>query len=205
MDDAIRAIGSRSTNAQLMADCAKLGYLNGRVLDLTYGLGRFWTEFRPDDLTTNDWDESRGADHQWDFTSVPLPSGSFDSVVLDPPYKLNGTGGSHPSDEAYGVADPYMSINDRHMLMKLGLREAIRLARTGGFVLAKCQDQVSSGQVQWQTLLLNACAAAGVADGAWGKLVDMLHVQSYRSQPARRRQLHARRDYSTLLVFSVRA
>lgn len=33
------------------------------------------------------------------------------------------------------------------------------------------------------------------------KLVDELHVRGYRQQPPGRSQKHARRDYSTLLVF----
>ena len=37
------------------------------------------------------------------------------------------------------------------------------------------------------------------------ELVDVLHVQGYRKQPPGRRQIHARRDYSTALVFRTEA
>ena len=31
-----------------------------------------------------------------DFTDLPVEDDTFDTVVFDPPYKLDGTGGSHP-------------------------------------------------------------------------------------------------------------
>lgn len=196
----VRAIGTRHNNAQLMADCAQLGYLDGRVLDLTYGTGRFWRDFRPDDLTTNDL-YSEEAHLDLDFRGTDLPAVSFDTVVFDPPYKLNGTGGSHVSDEGYGVAGPYRSVEDKMMLITRGVREGVRLSRR--FLLVKCQDQVVSGRVVWQTITITDYARSLNIGGRYGRLIDMLHVQGYRQQPPGRRQVHARRDYSTLLVFEI--
>ena len=31
-------------NSELIADVARLGYIEGTVLDVTYGLGNFWNE-----------------------------------------------------------------------------------------------------------------------------------------------------------------
>ena len=31
-----------ATNAEMIEDVARLGYLDGSVLDVTYGLGTFW-------------------------------------------------------------------------------------------------------------------------------------------------------------------
>lgn len=195
-DGAIRAIGTRTTNAELMRDCAQLGYLNGRVLDMTYGLGRFWNLHRPTTMVTNDLNESTDAMFHRDFTKLPFPDGTFRSVVLDAPYKLNGTGGSHASDEGYGVADK-LTVNERMALMYNGLAEARRLASYGAHILFKCQDQVVSGNKVWQTIEF-ANYGQNLLDL---KLIDMLHVSSYRAQPSGRRQLHSRGDYSTLLVF----
>ena len=62
-------------------------------------------------------------------------------------------------------------------------------------LLIKCQDQVVSGAVRWQTRIF-----ADHAEAQGFQLVDALHVQGSRPQPDGRRQVHARRDYSTLLV-----
>jgi len=196
----VRAIGDRTNNAQLMADCDTLGYLGDTVLDLTYGLGRFWNHVTPLTLTTNDLNPETSAAFNEDFTKTRWLDNSFDTVVLDAPYKLNGTGGSHPSDKGYGVAGDYASVEDKMLLIWQGSTEALRLARH--FVLIKCQDQVVSGKVYWQTQSVIAhMANRGIFKP--NRLVDMLHVQGYRPQPPGRRQVHARRDYSTLLVFGV--
>lgn len=192
----ILAFGNRRDNAQLMADCATLGYLPEPVLDMTYGQGRFWLKHEPDDMITNDLDPYTNADTHDDFSKMPYIDGRFRSVVFDPPYKLNGTGGSHPSDAGYGVADT-KTVAERQRLIQAGLLEGARL--TSRFLLVKCQDQVVSGRKTWQTLQITAYVA-----GVGLPLVDMLHVQSYRAQPTGRRQLHSRGDYSTLLVFEKR-
>lgn len=77
--------------------------------------------------------------------------------------------------------------------------EAARVVKPRGHVLLKCMDQVNGGKVRWQTIeFTNHAATVGL------ELVDMLHLQSYRAQPDGTAQQHARRNYSTLLVFEKR-
>lgn len=187
----------RRTNGKAIADCAELGYLRAEdfVLDATYGLGRFWTDWRPDHLTTNDIDPERGAHWQHDFRSMDFEDRLFDAVVLDGPYKLNGTpskGGPASSDSDYGVGD-VMRWQDRHALIEDGIDECARVAKRT--LLIKCQDQVCSGKVRWQTHLFAERAARNGF-----RLVDALHVYGWRAQPPGRRQVHAAHNYSTLLV-----
>jgi hypothetical protein len=192
----VYAIGTRRDNAELIRDCATLGYLRPewRTLDCTYGLGRFWKLWHPTVLVASDLHPVSPEINAWDFTALPGPDREFDAVVFDPPYKLNGTGGSHASDLGYGVAN-----NDtwqaRHDLIRRGITECVRVCRPKGYVLVKCQDQVVSGRKRWQTMEFTRHAETlGCA------LVDMLHVQGSRPQPEGRRQVHSRGDYSTLLV-----
>lgn len=191
------AIGDRTNNAQMIADAQKLGYIGDRVLDMTYGKGRFWkTAKRPLHFTTNDLDRTAEATFHYDFTALPVDwDDYFDTVVFDPPYKLNGTGGSHPSDAGYGVADSTNTAS-RIGLIRMGLNEAYRVCAPKGHIIVKCQDQVVSGRKYWQTMEI---AEMGHELGV--RLEDMLHVRSYRPQPPGRRQVHSRCDYSTALIF----
>jgi hypothetical protein len=192
------AISAAKNNAELIVECRRLGYLDDdmSVLDPTYGLGRFWTAWRPKYLTAHDLDPERAPHGPMDFTDMArYRDGLFFGVVFDPPYKLNGTGGSHASDAAYGVAIKGVRWQDRHQMIRDGITECARVLALEGTLLIKCQDQVCSGAVRWQTREF-----AAHAESVGCELVDMLHLQSYRAQPEGRRQVHARRNYSTLLV-----
>jgi SAM-dependent methyltransferase len=166
-------------NAELIADCARLGYLapDRRTIDPTYGLVAH--DLKLDGV---------------DFRALPHDDDSFDAAVFDPPYKLNGTP-TASVDERYGVD----IVDTRHGRMQLiidGIDELARVIRPRGYLLLKCQDQVNGGKVRWQTRLF-----ADHAEQKHGmRLVDMLHLLAYRPQPEGRRQQHARRNYSNLLV-----
>jgi len=170
------------TNGEMIADVATLGYLDGLVLDVTPGKAEaFWTIWRPDDLTIS---------HS-DFRHLPFDACSFDAVVFDPPYKLNGTP-SEP-DARYGVDVP-ATRQERHILMGHGLLECLRVSRR--FVLMKCMDQVEGGRKRWQTDDFSALA----------KLFDWHLVDKFqllrepRPQPGDRRQVHSLANHSTLLI-----
>jgi hypothetical protein len=197
MSTVVKAFGDRTDNATLIADCAQLGYLkkDDMVADVTYGLGRFWKVWSPDILLASDGDIDKSpCDVAVDFRALPFSDNELDAVVFDPPYRFAGTS-RMSSDAGYGIG-AYLSPADRMELILDGVAEAARVVRPGGKVFVKCQDQVVSGKVVFQTLEIAEYAAFVRLD-----LIDMLHVQSYRPQPAGRRQVHARRDYSTLLVF----
>lgn len=179
-------------NADLVLRLRKLGYLRDdwRILDPTYGRGRWWSKWTPTDLVAHDL-KTDGVD----FRALPHVDGEFDAITFDPPYKLNGTP-SGEMDEAYGVDTP-AGWQGRHALIRIGIDECARVLKPGGILIVKCQDQVCGGQVRWQTRVF-----ADYAEMAHDlKLVDMLHVSSMREQPPGRRQEHARRNYSTALVF----
>lgn len=195
-EGAVLALGAWRDNGELMADAARLGYVEGPVLDATYGLGRFWTRFRPEGLVACDLNPAKSPlGRPVDFTDLPFDDGAYRTVVLDPPFKLNGRT-STDSDAGYGVDAP-ASWQERHALVRDGITECARVLAPDGHLLVKCQDQVCCGEVRWQTVEFAAHAATlGL------RLVDQLHLQSYRPQPAGRAQKHARRNYSTLLVLA---
>lgn len=193
--DVIAFDPARNTNAKLMVDVHRLGWIgdDDLTLDATYGQGRFWNTWRPKHLLTNDLDPERETNYHHDVRALPFADGAFHCVVFDPPYKLNGTP-SGPMDDAYGVGGGYTNREGRHELIGKGVTECQRIAERT--LLVKCMDQVNSGQVRWQgQFVVNTVVQYG-----W-RLADSLHVLSGRPQPAGRSQKHSRRNYSTLLVF----
>lgn len=196
-------------NAELIQYAHHLGYIPDAhdtwTLDCTYGSGRFWKNWHPEHLIKADIDvidehgDTRLGVVQCDFTAMPWGDFAFDTVVFDPPYKLNGTpamGGPANSDESYGVGTA-QTIKQRYGLIYDGLDECWRVCRKGGHILVKCQDQVSSGKMHWQTFDFTNY----LRDNRNVDLVDMLHLPGHRAQPANRNQQHAHQNYSTLLIF----
>jgi hypothetical protein len=195
--DDIAATGTWPTNAHLIADVARLGYLqaDALTLDATHGEGTWWRLWRPGTLVTMDLVKSAGV--RGDFTRPPFRADTFDAVAYDPPYKLNGRPTAEV-DDRYGVGI-YERWQDRMTLIVAGVEALADVLRPGGIMLVKCQDQVVSGAVRWQTdVVTNAAAAVGLDK------IDRLDRLGSRPQPAGRRQVHARRNTSTLLVFRAR-
>lgn len=193
----VRAWNDWPTNADLIADVAKLGWLrdDDRVLDCTYGLGVFWKKWRPRRFVGCDIDVDKSPlGRSVDFTDLPWRDRFFDAVVFDPPYKLNGTPDG-AVDGRYGVHE-VATWQDRMGLIGAGARECARVS--GDRLLVKCQDQVSSGQVRWQTDYVTD-VIQGL--GGWRKVDRFDMTGTARPQPEGRKQKHAHDRPSTLLVF----
>lgn len=184
------------TNSELIGRVAQLGYLNNdmTILDTTYGLGNFWGYWTPDRLIGADIEPGKARDLCASFLSLPFPDSTIDAVVFDPPYRLNGTERIYVAGDRYGVAGK-QRWQDRMAMILDGAVECARVTKRDGVLLVKCQDQVVSGRVVWQTKQV-AAALAGTM-----RLVDELHLSSYRPQPSGRSQVHARRNYSTLQIY----
>lgn len=195
-DGIIYAIHPYKSNAELIEAAAKLGYLRKewRTFDATYGEGTFWKKWQPDHLHKNDlYSNVWGINHD-DFTDLQWSDSAFDVVAFDPPYKLNGTP-TPGVDTRYGVGES-TRWQDRIVLMKRGQKECTRVLKPGGYLLTKCQDQVVSGKVVWQTDIMTAQA---IHDGL--VKVDRLDILTNPRPQPHARQIHARRNSSSLLVF----
>lgn len=184
-----------TSNADMIVDAANLGYLEGRVLDPTYGRGLWWTKFKPDDFTHHDL-RNDGID----FRRLPYKDGEFDTVAFDPPYIAPGGRSSTGIGEyydRYGLTKAPRTPKDLRVLIGDGIREAARVVDKGGYVLVKCMDYISSGQyipgVAW---VFEDAVNCGL------KPVDQfIYLGKARPQPSGRSQKHARRNLSNLWVF----
>lgn len=222
MDEPVLAMHRWRDNGEMIADVARLGYLDGAVLDVTYGRGTFWKVFKPRALTGLVYPDRmvfyRAGERMWtrrqqvDMRSLDYPDETWDSVVLDAPYKLNGK--PDPDvDERYGVHEP-VARQEKLELMMAGVKECARVVRLRGFLLVKCMDQVESGRQWWQTDMVTAAALEG---GQYRKVDRFDLLGKARKQPMAekrtvlkdgtvklrkaRKQRHAHGRGSTLLVF----
>lgn len=207
------------TNAALIADVAEL-YLDPAMLavDVTYGLGRWWDQWRPDTLIRHGLASPAEPDHYddgVDYRALPEPAGTYDLAAFDPPYVTTGgrsTQGGAGAELAarYGMSSSAMSPADNQANTEAGLAELSRVLRTStrrqepttGLALVKVQDYVTSGRI------FDAVHRTTVAALDLGFIVlDRLElVTSGGPQPTvnrdgtPRRQVHARRNHSTMLV-----
>lgn len=190
----ILAVQKWESNAALIADVYRLGYIRGRVFDATPGRqGGWWADLNR--VATEDI--AIEYNPGFDFRALPIPGETFDAVAFDPPYKLNGTPAMGEMDDRYGV-DRVSTLEERRLLMWAGFKECTRVLKPGGYLLAKCMDQVCSGKVRWQTDWYTE----------WADLLGLVKVDRFDMlghhipQPMEgRKQRHAHGRPSTLLVF----
>jgi hypothetical protein len=130
------------------------------IADVTYGNGTFWKKVPSGkyDLTATDLDPSKSPDttEGVDCRDLPYDDSSFDCLVLDPPYAEGFyASDGKPSDNDYWIKDRYTGESADHsetyheavleMYAQAG-REAYRVLREDGILIAKMQDEVSQNE-----------------------------------------------------------
>ena len=188
----VLAANNWKTNADLIADCHRLGYIKDgqRVLDATYGRGVWWKQYRPVGLEP----------FSGNFLELPYSDLHFHVATFDPPYISPGgrkTSTINEFNDRYGLHFSPSSPADLQMVINQGLGEVASKVRPRGLILVKCMDYVSSGKLWIGThyTLTHALNALNM------ECIDRFeHVGRPRPQPKGRRQVHARRNLSTLLV-----
>lgn len=121
------------------------------ILDATYGVGRIWRglPWQPEERV----DCRDLPDLTWvgDFRHLPVDwTDRFDIVVFDPPHMTDAGRNSRYAERFGALAEPVQHAADISHLYKPFLREAKRVLRPGGIILAKIADQVHRGVMRWQ-------------------------------------------------------
>jgi hypothetical protein len=198
------------------------------IADVTFGLGVFWKNVRHSDynLLASDIDAKEGhgvfpskpvqVQTGIDCRNLPYQDESLDGVVLDPPYMeglyrktkdhLAGSGTHASFRHAYSngkateEAGPKWHDAVVDMYVKAG-REAYRVLKRDGILIAKCQDEVSANK---QRLTHVEILTAYEAMGFYTKDLFVL-VRVNRAGISRlKKQEHARKNHSYFLVFQKR-
>lgn len=186
------------TNGDMIADVVALGYIEDDdiVLDSTYGRGKWWTKWRPaeDLFITNNFE-----DGGWDFRKAPYDDDVMDVITYDPPYVSMGgrkTTGLPDMANRYGMDTAPATPLALQQLINDGMGEMHRILRPGGIMFVKCQSYISSGKM-W----LGEYSTLKCALGLGMEVVDhLVHLSGVRPQPPGRRQVHSRRNYSSLYI-----
>jgi len=182
-------------NAALIREVCRLYAPSGTTIaDVTFGRGNFWPRPTPDYVTGSDLITAPDG-RAYDFRDLPYANGSFDIVVLDPPYIMDGQ--TTMARETYQT-QLVAGLDDLLALYRAGMAEAHRVARRQLWV--KCQDQVHSGVQHWvsgEVVLMAREMGLHLRD-------TFVLVQS-GSTPSGRwsAQHHARKRHSFLMVFDV--
>ena len=203
----VLAAATWPTNGHLIEDVARLGYLRAEwlTLDPTHGRGVWWSRWRPDRLRAHDLDPAKAPDGPMDFTALDYPDGHFDAVTFDPPYMAPGgrkTTSTTDFNDRFGLHTTPARPDSNQELINAGLTECHRVVRRGGIVLVKCMDYINGGQF-WAGTHHTLTHALELGF----RIEDRIeHVGRPGPQPkvnidgSPRRQLHSRRNLSTLFV-----
>lgn len=192
----VQSVVQTQRNGPLIAAAAQLWIKpDDVVLDVTYGRGLFWTDYRPPILVAHDL-----AVDGVDFRHLPDLDGSVDVVVFDPPYIAQGGRATSMIPDfldRYGLVDVPKTTREVDLLIWGGMSEARRVLRPGGRLLVKCMDYISGGRyVQGRHVVVGYAADLELV-----QVDEFVHYSGTGPQPPRTRQLHSRRAHSFLCVF----
>jgi hypothetical protein len=196
-------------NADVFPQILALHVAEGsKIADVTYGNGVFW---RNVDLTKYELITSDIADGV-DCRKLPYENGSFDVLVLDPPYMeglLRDTREHKAGIGNYSAFRKYYSNGDEtnggpkwhaavtDLYFKAGA-EAYRVIRENGVLIVKCQDEVSANR-QWLTHIEITNHYEKL--GFYAKDLFVV-VRANKTGVSRlKKQQHARKNHSYFMVF----
>lgn len=173
----------------------------GMIADLTFGGGVFWR--RVDRLRytiiASDIERKPDIDFICDARKPAYRSNSFDCIVLDPPYG-NGstTTRTDGMEQRYGL-DTLKGYKNIIQWYKTAIANSRRILNDAGVMIIKGQNMVDSGRQRPIKYLI--WAAATRAGLQFLDEIDLVSPIKPKLRHPDARQLHARKDRSTFLVF----
>ncbi len=196
MPGTVESVVKSRTNGRLIAVAAQLHIgPDDAVIDVTYGRGGFWSEYRPRGLVAHDL-RVDGVD----FRDLPHADASFDVVMFDPPYIPQG---GRDSDKAadfrdrYGLDEVPMTVGELEELISAGVHEVARVLKPRGRLFAKCMDYVNGGRYQQgRHHMVQEAMDAGLV-----QIDEFVHHSGVGMGNNTGRQVTSRRAHSFLCVF----
>lgn len=149
----------KGTNGQLLAIVGPIHIgLHAPTIDLTYGEGNWWTDWRPDMLVTNDIDLAKAAMLHEDTRHTGAPDQTYEAATLDLPYVVTGGKGTSTLKKNAAGLDLWGRFGMRLTegtpwewqcaVITPSIIEAYRLLAPGGRLLLKSQNYTTGGRKQ---------------------------------------------------------
>lgn len=202
------------SNAEVFPNILELHVSQGaRVADVTYGQGTFWKRVPSNryELVATDLDPNKSpSEESVDCRDLPYSAGSFDAVVLDPPYaagmlreNARAGSGSHGSFRTAYTSDVAIADGGKYheavrSLYRQAGEEAYRVLRDGGTLIAKMQDEVVSNTQE----LTHIQVTNDYCDiGFTTRDLFVLVRENKPSTVGVNEQVHARKNHSYFMVY----
>lgn len=201
-------------NAEVFPAILNLHVKEGaRIADVTYGKGAFWKFVQKgryetvfSDLNTGLEDEGAKV-RKLDCRNLPFEGGSFDAVVLDPPYMHVSGGTAYESMSSFETCYKNNEVEAPEgtkwheavlSLYRDAGREAARVLKKKGTLIVKSQDEVCAHKMRLTHMEI-------IEDyRKFGFECDDLFVIVTTNNPGvsrMKKQYHSRRNHSYFLVF----
>lgn len=195
-----------------------------RIADVTFGQGVFWNKVKMDqyNVVASDLYLKKNVVEKFptlkvsdniDCKNLPYSVGSFDALVLDPPYMEGfyrrlenhvcgiGTHSSFRNAYSSGNAKEYGlrakyhdAVTETYVRASI---EAYRVLKDDGIFIVKCQDEVSANKQRLTHVeIITACEKLGF-------YVEDIFVVVRNNKPVisrLKKQIHARKNHSYFLV-----
>ena len=201
MAELIKSIGY--DQGEIIRNILRLHVPEGRIdCDPTFSTGAFYNGTGVD-LPALRFDIEPQAEGvvEADARHLPLEDGSISCLMLDPPFlatkgKSLREGMGNRINRRFGV---YPDERSLHQMYVDAIREAHRILKTGGILIFKCQDKVSSGKQYYSHVFVMNTA---VKLGFYPKdLFILLAKNRLVADWQTRNQKHARKYHCYFWVF----
>jgi tRNA G10 N-methylase Trm11 len=140
---------------------------NPIIMDTTYNSGKMWKKCSHKPNITMDIDPKYRTTIVGDFKKIPVEDKSVDVIVFDPPHLTSDGDSEHSSKiykECYGITKDDKDRDGLNVskIFAPFLKEALRILKPKGVILAKIADLVHSGKYQFQHVdLINEAKSMG--------------------------------------------
>lgn len=180
----------QGSNSGLIKSVSELYFQEGDyIADVTYGKGVFWNDVNKSKYKIIGSDIKSGTD----FRNLPYKNNSFNHSVIDPPYSR--------ITNLKGMVDCYNTTRftthkDIINLYQDALKELIRITKSGGYILCKCQDEIYGCKQKWSHIEIFNIA---IGLNLYPKDLFIL-VNEKKPKPIYKQQ-HARKLHSYLWIY----
>jgi tRNA G10 N-methylase Trm11 len=189
-------------SADVLAQILSIYVRPGSIIaDLTFNTGGFWRtlDISGYTLIASDLFPFPGLDLRTDMRNLPYRSGSFDAVIMDPPY---GNGSTTPRTDSLQDRFNLEMVKTPKQILALyrdSIPEAHRILKKRGILILKCQDMVDGGRKHFMSV--DICNHARSIGFRGEDKFNMVPPGKPMIRHPDRPQQHARKNHSEFWVF----